>query len=96
MIVTGDFNAPAESAAAWKILDEGGLKDVWRTAPERVGPEIKFGDFKPPQLDRKERIDWILVQGPLRASRCETVLFNKDGRYPSDHFPVCAKLSLGD
>jgi endonuclease/exonuclease/phosphatase family metal-dependent hydrolase len=43
-------------------------------------------------MDR--RIDWILTRGPVAVERCETVTFNQDGRYPSDHFPVVADLKL--
>jgi len=40
------------------------------------------------------RIDWILVRGPIRVGRVETVTYNRDGKYPSDHFPVAADIVL--
>ena len=27
-------------------------------------------------------------RGPITVAHCETVLYNEDGRYPSDHFPI--------
>jgi endonuclease/exonuclease/phosphatase family metal-dependent hydrolase len=92
VIVTGDFNAAAEDSAPWRTLTAGGLADAWVTAGERIGPEVTFGGFRPPQMDRRERIDWVLTRGPIKSARCETVVYNQQGRYPSDHFPVVANL----
>jgi len=38
----------------------------------------------------------VLLRGPIRADECETVTYNVDGRYPSDHFPVRAAVTLTD
>ncbi len=94
VIVTGDFNANAENAAAYTTLIEGGFKDAWLAAAKREGPEITFGDFAAPPAGAKGRIDWILMRGPLKVERCETVLYKRDGHYPSDHYPVVAELFL--
>ena len=40
------------------------------------------------------RIDWILVGGPIQVQSAETILFNEAGRYPSDHFPVAARIEI--
>ena len=50
--------------------------------------------FKAIQKDGP-RIDWILGRGPWTADRIEIVTFSRDGKFPSDHFPVIAKLRLG-
>ncbi len=42
----------------------------------------------------KERIDWILVGRGFTARSIEKSLFQREGRYPSDHFPVVAELEL--
>ena len=94
VIITGDFNAIAEESPAWKTLADAGLTDAWVSAAEKVGPEATFGNFLPPVEGKKGRIDWIFFRGGFKATRCETVTFNKDGRYPSDHYPVLAKLLL--
>jgi endonuclease/exonuclease/phosphatase family metal-dependent hydrolase len=96
VIVTGDFNAAAERCEAWKILRDSGYGDAWLAATQRVGPETTFGDFQPPPAGKRERIDWILTRGPIHVQTCETVLYNRDGRYPSDHYPVSAKLAWVD
>ncbi len=94
VILTGDFNAVAETSAPWKTLAASGMKDAWTLATERHGPDTTWCDFEAPNPEKQRRIDWILVRGPLSVGRCETVTYNEDGRYPSDHFPVLATLSL--
>ena len=48
--------------------------------------------FGPPDNQQDRRIDWILYKGGVTVQKMETSLFNKDGKYPSDHYPVVAKL----
>lgn len=95
VIVTGDFNSAAENSEAYTILTGAGLTDTWKTASERVGPITTWSGFSAPDESRNRRIDWILTRGPVAASKCETVTFNQDGRYPSDHYPVFASLTIG-
>jgi endonuclease/exonuclease/phosphatase family metal-dependent hydrolase len=40
------------------------------------------------------RIDWILTRGDVTVERAETSTFSRDGQFPSDHFPVTARLRL--
>lgn len=95
VIVTGDFNSAAENSEAYTILTGAGLTDAWKTASERVGPNGTWSAFAPSDESANRRIDWILTRGPIAASKCETVTFNQDGRYPSDHYPVFASLTIG-
>lgn len=94
VILTGDFNAVAEESEAWKTLTGNGLSDAWLVAKKTEGPAVTFGGFEAPKEERQRRIDWILVRGPISVASCETVLYNEDGRYPSDHYPVAAELSV--
>jgi endonuclease/exonuclease/phosphatase family metal-dependent hydrolase len=88
MILVGDFNTTADSRVHAILTNS--FTDVWTAAHKRSGPEGTFHDFtgKP-----QRRIDWILVRG-LTADRVETVTTQRDGRYPSDHFPVVAQVEL--
>jgi len=95
-IITGDFNALAEDSQVWNVFKGAGFSDTWVTAKERVGPPITMGRFRAPKKDTVARIDWVLVGGPIRSERCETSLYNEDGRYPSDHYPIVARLMLAD
>lgn len=88
VLITGDFNARAGESEPWKILTEGGFHDSWLTAAETKGASHTFSGFRAPKPDDTSRIDWILHRGALQALVCETVTYNEDGRYPSDHFPI--------
>lgn len=46
------------------------------------------------QISERSFIDWILFRGELFVEYAEIVTYNKDGRYPSDHYPVYAKLKF--
>jgi len=88
VILIGDFNTTPESRVH-SILTSS-LTDVWSAAAKRSGPEGTFHGFtgKP-----ERRIDWILVRG-LKPNRVETITTQREGRYPSDHFPLIAELDL--
>ena len=94
IIVTGDFNAPAEQSDTWRTATARGLRDAWVLAQERRGPDFTRSDFGPPEDWSLGRIDWILIGGPVGVRMVETVLHNDDGRYPSDHYPVAARLEI--
>jgi endonuclease/exonuclease/phosphatase family metal-dependent hydrolase len=89
-LMTGDFNAPADGEVYRVFVPE--LTDAWNAAARRAGPEGTFHGFsgKPGSA----RIDWILFRGPWKAVEAAAVTDNEGGRYPSDHFPVVAKVEL--
>jgi len=93
-IVMGDFNSDAERSDTWRVATARGLRDAWVAAAERVGPIATYGDFGPPDEALAERVDWILVGGPIDVQRAETVVHNVGGRYPSDHYPVAVRLLI--
>ncbi len=97
IILTGDFNATAGANTAYDTLvADGFFADTWNTAGERKGDTTlnTFNGFKP-AVRESQRIDWILTRGPVAAAAVQIVDFAKEGRYPSDHFPVVAWLKLG-
>lgn len=95
VVVMGDFNARGGQSAPWKSLTEGGgLSDAWLTTTEQKGPPTTWCGFEAPQRDMINRIDWILFRNGVTVGPVETVVNEKDGRYPSDHFPVVAQLVL--
>jgi len=95
-IITGDFNATAEHSKPYEIFTESGLKDAWLTANKHVGPEYTYNAFEPLKKGRIDRIDWILTYGNIAVDRCETITYNKNGHWPSDHFPVMATITIKD
>lgn len=90
VILTGDFNAPA-GGAVHQVLAQH-LKDAWREAAQRTGPEDTFHGFtgKP----RPGRIDWILFRAPWKVLSAETITDRKGNVFPSDHFPVLAVFEI--
>lgn len=94
VVVMGDFNNVAEHSELWQNATGHGLRDAWLLAEERLGPALTLSDFGPPDEGRIERVDWILVGGPIGVRSVETVLHNDRGRYPSDHYPVAARLEI--
>lgn len=95
IILVGDFNAVAAKNPAYHTLvGEERFQDTWTTAEKR-GPDLNtfhnYGGAKPGQA----RIDWILTRGNVNCLFTEVVAFAQDGQYPSDHFPVIARLRFG-
>jgi endonuclease/exonuclease/phosphatase family metal-dependent hydrolase len=96
VIVTGDFNARAEASVPWQTVVDAGFRDAWLEADAQEGPSVTWSGFKAPKEETDRRIDWILTRGALDVRQCETVAFNRDGRYPSDHFPVFAEIVFAE
>jgi len=94
VIVLGDFNALAPDSEPWRILAAGGLRDAWQIADMTTGPANTWNGFKQPKPDDERRIDWIMVSEGVQVAHCTTIDQARDGRFPSDHFPVVARLSL--
>ena len=88
VILTGDFNTGPDSESHKTLTAT--LKDAWDAAPKREGPAETFHNFTG---NATKRIDWILYRGVTPTS-VQTVTTSKDGRYPSDHFPVEASFEL--
>jgi len=86
VVLTADFNSPADGDVYQRL--GACFRDAWRDAPLRSGPDGTLNGFGRHTSDR--RIDWILYRGPWRVTKAETVTWSRDGRYPSDHFPVVA------
>lgn len=97
VLLVGDFNAAAGKNRAYEILTRDNfLTDTWLTARERQGEGLgTFNNFRGISTNGI-RIDWILSRGDVTAEKIEIVTFQRDGQFPSDHFPVMAKLRLAE
>jgi endonuclease/exonuclease/phosphatase family metal-dependent hydrolase/8-oxo-dGTP pyrophosphatase MutT (NUDIX family) len=94
LIVTGDFNATAEDSATWQACVDAGLRDAWLATSLATGPDETWCDFRAPRHNVRQRIDWILVQGPVAVQACQTVTYQEAGGFPSDHLPVRAVIDV--
>lgn len=96
VIVTGDFNAEAAGNPVHETLTSpDAFSDTWVETNE-AEPEIgTFHNFLGPAEARgRARIDWILTRGSVEALETQILTDHLDGQYPSDHFPVIARLRL--
>jgi endonuclease/exonuclease/phosphatase family metal-dependent hydrolase len=96
-VLTGDLNCEPGSVPM-EYLRAGGLKDLRFCAAESdTGPtfhdyEGKYGGKEPPKV-----IDYVCANHYLRAAKEFKVIRDEyDGMYPSDHYAICAALTLAN
>jgi len=106
VIVTGDFNAEEDNPAVLYLkgshafAGEAGnqnsstvvLRDSFRVLHPEVGGVGTFHGFE--GRSGVGKIDYIFVSPEVQVRGAEIVHMQKNGRYPSDHFPVMAQIVL--
>lgn len=93
VIVTGDFNA-GESNLAVAAMREGSLfRDTFRVRQPSASPVGTFTGFKYGDV-AGEKIDYVFTSPEWEVLEAAIVRSEREGRYPSDHFPVTAVLRL--
>jgi endonuclease/exonuclease/phosphatase family metal-dependent hydrolase len=94
LLLVGDFNAAAEANKVYQLLvGPDGFTDTWTVAQKRGEAIGTFHNYR--GVTRQgSRIDWILTRGAVTTVSTEVVTYARDGQYPSDHFPVAARLRL--
>lgn len=98
LILTGDFNAGDGSEPYRALFEPAGDKaspvvDAFRVAhTERGEEEGTFSGFKA-ESTRGDRIDWIGLSRDWKVRSCTIDRTAREGRTPSDHFPVTALLT---
>jgi endonuclease/exonuclease/phosphatase family metal-dependent hydrolase len=99
VIVTGDFNATPDSDP-YRVLtspgppgEHSGLVDAL-LASERPhhGPTSSWNAFK--AIEAGRRIDFVLVRPPVAVLQHGILSDTFDGRFPSDHLPVVADVTV--
>lgn len=94
VILTGDFNADAGSEPYQALFagEDAPVVDAFRKKnPEKKADEGTFSGFKASEV-KGARIDWVGCTKGFEVLRCEIDRTTKDGRTPSDHFPILAVL----
>jgi endonuclease/exonuclease/phosphatase family metal-dependent hydrolase len=93
VIVTGDFNV-GESNEALRALTAGrAFVDTFRVAHPREKVVGTYTGFRPGRVEG-EKIDYIFAPPGTEVLSAAIIRTARDGRYPSDHFPVVARLVL--
>lgn len=97
VVVTGDFNA-GEGSEPYQALfgknedKQSPVVDTYRvTHPERKSTEGTFSGFKS-DATGGARIDWIGTSRDWQIVEAQIDRTSRDGRTPSDHFPITAVL----
>jgi endonuclease/exonuclease/phosphatase family metal-dependent hydrolase len=103
VVFTGDLNAPEDhqvidyikgggrSAGAPAIRFVDSFRELHPDATEvRTRTNFQIGNTR-----GSKKVDYVFVEPGVKVLEAEIVRDSRDGRYPSDHFPVTAKLRLG-
>lgn len=94
VILTGDFNSDSCASSKEHDIMTMAFQDTFKVSRNHVNPSYgTFNDYMEPSLDGR-RIDWILSSPEITVRATKTHTFNVDGRYPSDHLPISARLEL--
>jgi endonuclease/exonuclease/phosphatase family metal-dependent hydrolase len=90
-VVTGDFNAGENNPAAAAMRTS--FADTFRLLHPDAAQAGTFNGFKLGQTGG-DKIDFVFVEPGTEVLAAEIVRASRDGRYPSDHFPVTARIRL--
>jgi len=95
IVLTGDFNTPAQSSSQvyHLLVDQAGFRDSWTTAARR-GPSYATIHNYQPLVPNGERDDWILTTPGITAVAALMNTYRRGTQYPSDHLPVQVRLRL--
>lgn len=99
VVLTGDFNAGESNPAIRYLKGEQAeakpvvpLTDTFRVPHPNVTVVGTFNAFKG---DRSgEKIDYVFTLPCIEVLEAEIIFDMPEGRYPSDHFPVMARIEL--
>ena len=95
IVVLGDFNCPPGSMPYWVLTREHENGTAFSDTQSRAAAGSNGGTFHGfTGQPRGGRIDWILVNRRFQPVETNIDRRSRDGRYPSDHFPVTATLRL--
>ncbi len=98
-VITGDFNAQPDDEPIMVIMDVANpLKLIDSKAISTTGhygPNGTFNAFGPKEQADKP-IDYIFLKGKWKVAQHATLSQTWGGLFSSDHFPVFARLMLGE
>ncbi len=105
-VVTGDFNAGPKNPALLYLKGQGTLRNQAGAASSNPFPLTDTFAVLHPDTNgiatfgnyignrKGDKIDFILIGPGLRARRSEIVRAQWNGKYPSDHYPVTARVDI--
>lgn len=90
-VLMGDFNA-GESSPEVRALLAGGLRDTYRLIDPHAKAVGTFNGFDA-KATTGEKIDYVFAGSHWRVVDADIERSTREGRCPSDHFPVWARLA---
>lgn len=95
VIVMGDFNAGEDNPIMQTINTQADppLQDTFRALHPEEQDAGTFHGFNGGRTG--DKIDFIFASAPFRVQDAAILRDNLEGRYPSDHYPVTARLLNG-
>lgn len=96
-ILTGDFNGSMANRV-YQIVKSGGWADSYTTIHGEGEAGYTVHLFQGENYEKKDigrKIDFIFSKGDTKAVAAEIIRDHVDGKYPSDHYFVSAKLLIG-
>ena len=102
VILMGDMNCGEKSPAIRYMLgDPMSLDDKEWKSPYKlvdtfrmVNPDAtEVGTFNGFRTPGRDKIDYIFVSPDLKATSSDIIRTQREGRYPTDHFPVSAVIA---
>jgi endonuclease/exonuclease/phosphatase family metal-dependent hydrolase len=99
VIITGDFNVGEDNPALRALVAPGsaGAKTQFVDTYRVLHPDARevgtFNGFKMGQTNGP-KIDYVFAEPKAEVLHAEIVRASRRGRYPSDHFPVVARMRL--
>lgn len=97
-VVTGDFNAGEDNPAVLAMAraaegsSERALADTYRAVRPEDRDAGTFHGFS--GRAGRTKIDYVFVSPPIETIDAEIIRDHEGGRYPSDHFPVFARIRI--
>jgi endonuclease/exonuclease/phosphatase family metal-dependent hydrolase len=91
-LCTADLNADERTEPAG-IFAAAGYRDTFRILHPRAEANT-FHGFRGRGVKRLGKIDYILCDDRWAVRGADIVRFERDGRFPSDHFAMTAKVAI--
>jgi endonuclease/exonuclease/phosphatase family metal-dependent hydrolase len=94
VVIMGDFNVDEDDRVVRYLQDRepDGLVDTFRAVHPDDTAVATYHGFTGGESGAK--IDYILATRDMAVLDASIIRTSRDGRYPSDHFPVAARIAL--
>lgn len=91
LVLTGDFNVNENDEAYFTLANSQVVQDAYNLSKINYFPNSTFNGFGK-SIKESGRIDHIFLTKPFSVLKYGILTDTYLGKYPSDHFPIIAKL----